>query len=511
MNTETQHMHFIQPMTPMESLLSAIDNAKPIHLPQPNNKRSRPSSPQQSMSIESILDHHHERPFKRQNYHPVSPPPQSPPLTCKKMSTVTCYHASVAQKSYGSEKRFLCPPPIVMMSNQLSHTPLVSMTVVCETGDRQLEQRALLDENLKGSFKYLFVTGTAKAKQFCLRVNLTKQQQQQSYASFFSSPISIISKPSKKTAKARNISTCLFNNAYVSLFNRINSQTVRTKYLTTENKQMCAKHASWSPFEIIVVRQPNQALNPDNHSVSVPITYGTEIILKDVHTGISSPPLIIRKVDKGRIVNHAYGLLSQMQKIALQLASSSSQAEPLYLNANGQAMHHQESDNHSNHNTSAWIDFSPSKIVQEAETTEIVSDYLCWTIVGISKFEYSFSETNMPIETTQRQLSPPPSPPRSIMPYPLIHSVDYAPSSHALKITGQHLTHGRLLEFWLGSHGPLKAKEEAKDQVLIELPDTQNLTTELPLLLVRQDGFVYHSNKSLCYQSNQWSIMDTTF
>ncbi|KAG1080061.1 hypothetical protein G6F42_023485 [Rhizopus arrhizus] len=290
-------------MTPMDSLLSAIDSAHPIHLPYPNNnrKRNRPSSPQQSMSIESMLDSDSDYMSHKRHCSasPVlSPPPQSPPLYYnhhqmqqqqqKPMtSTVTCYHASVAQKSYGSEKRFLCPPPIVMMSNA-KQSPIVSMSVVCETGDRQLEQRTLLDENLRGSFKYLFVTGTAKAKQFCLRVNLNNQQQQQQqqaqqpYASFFSSPISIISKPSKKTAKARNISTCLFTNSYVSLFNRINSQTVRTKYMTSENKQLCAKHSSWSPFEIIVVRQPNQAANPENHSVSVPITYGTEIILKDI-------------------------------------------------------------------------------------------------------------------------------------------------------------------------------------------------------------------------------------
>lgn len=48
-------------MTPMESLLSAIDNAHPIHLPFPSTstsstKRPRQSSPQQSMSIENMLD-----------------------------------------------------------------------------------------------------------------------------------------------------------------------------------------------------------------------------------------------------------------------------------------------------------------------------------------------------------------------------------------------------------------------------------------------------------------------
>ncbi|KAI8345299.1 beta-trefoil DNA-binding domain-containing protein [Choanephora cucurbitarum] len=488
-------------MTPMESLLSAIDDAKPIYLPNPHNKKKRNRSPTpQQMSIESILDH---TSYKRhQPYYPISPPPQSPPHSSYDKTIVTCYHASVAQKSYGTEKRFLCPPPIVMMSNPVHHQPVVSMTVVCETGDRQLEQRTLLDEQLKGSFKYLFVTGTAKAKQFCLRVNLShQQQQQQHYASFFSHPISIISKPSKKTAKARNVSTCLFTNSHVSLFNRINSQTVRTKYLTTDNKQLCAKHASWSPFEIIVVRQPNQAINPDNHSVSVPITYGTEIILKDVQTAVSSPPLIIRKVDKGQVVHHAYGLLSQMQKIALQLSSSVNQ-EPLYLNANGQAMSPQETD-HSSHNINAWIDFMPSKHTrQNEEEVELVNDYLCWTIVGISRFEYAFSDTPQPIS---RQPSPPPSPPRSIVPYPVLQSVDYL-DTHTLRLTGQHLTAS--LEYWLGSHGPFKAVE-SHDQLLIQLPSNLSKQRPLPLFIVRHDGFIYHSTKSLCFQSKHWFILDS--
>lgn len=508
-------------MTPMESLLNAIDSAHPIHLPLPN-KRPRQTSPQQAMSIESMLDN--ERPLKRY-CSPISPPSQSPKLynSVAKSNLVTCYHASVAQKSYGSEKRFLCPPPIVMMSES-NQIPLVSMSVVCETNtdNKSLEQRTLLDENLRGSFKYLFVTGTAKAKQFCLRVNLVQQQQQLPYASFYSNPISIISKPSKKTAKARNVSTCLFTNSLVSLFNRINSQTVRTKYLTSENKQLCAKHSSWSPFEIIVVRQPNQVINPDNHSVSVPITYGTEIVLKDVNTGVSSPPLIIRKIDKGNVVPGAYGLLSQMQKIALQLASSSS--KPLYLNANGTAMSVQDTSNiegNINHNTSAWIDFTPSTMSES--NTETVDDYLCWTIVGISKFEYAYSEVQQP------QISPPPSPPRTIIPFPVISSIEYLQQQHSLKVIGQHLMQSsRLLEFWLGTHGPLATTVE-NNLLSIQLPDTQHILAtnhdmlisrpdgaryfELPLLLVRQqDGFVYHSTKSLTYdidpncELGKWSV-----
>jgi hypothetical protein len=43
------------------------------------------------------------------------------------------------------------------------------MSVVCENGERSLEQKTLLDESMKGIFKYLHVSGTAKANCFELK------------------------------------------------------------------------------------------------------------------------------------------------------------------------------------------------------------------------------------------------------------------------------------------------------------------------------------------------------
>jgi recombining binding protein (suppressor of hairless) len=189
------------------------------------------------------------------------------------MTTVICLHAAVAQKSYGSEKRFLCPPPIVHIEGPVwqmrSQQP--SMAIISETGERSFEQKAPLDNNMTASFKFLHVTGIQKTKSFQLSLDIaepsppsltpegTEVPGGRVWASFDSAPVAIISKPSKKTAKTRNISSCILAGGPVSLFNRINAQTVRTKYMTIDHAQLCASNVSWSAFNVNVIRRPTEA------------------------------------------------------------------------------------------------------------------------------------------------------------------------------------------------------------------------------------------------------------
>ena len=143
----------------------------------------------------------------------------------------------------------------------------LSMAVVSEAGERSFEQKAPLDNNMVASFKFLHVTGTAKAKSFQLSLDIaepptpsvapesTETVSGRVWATFDSAPVTIISKPSKKTAKTRNISSCILAGGPVSLFNRINSQTVRTKYMTIDHAQLCASNVAWSAFNVNVVRR----------------------------------------------------------------------------------------------------------------------------------------------------------------------------------------------------------------------------------------------------------------
>uniref|UniRef100_A0A1D1XCM4 Recombining binding protein suppressor of hairless n=1 Tax=Anthurium amnicola TaxID=1678845 RepID=A0A1D1XCM4_9ARAE len=371
------------------------------------------------------------------------------------MTTITCQHASVAQKSYGSEKRFLCPPPVVFIERpnncrNFNGKPEISMSVVCENGERSLEQKTLIDENMKGTFKYLHVSGTAKAKYFELKLKIFHKNSSIPYMVFDSSPVTIISKPSKKTAKARNVSSCILSGSHISLFNRINSQTVRTKYMGIEGGQLCAKNSSWSSFVITVMSNDNHnGLNsfssknvyPNGSPSSclnntIQVTYGSEVVLSDPTTGFTSERLIIRKVEKGRITQGACGPVSQMQKIALQCVRSNNRRESLYLSAAGpitmDSPHSQDQCTVSG--ASPYLGYQSSRVVhmQNMEftkepfrmvnmqnipcttksdtviaptTVEEVDDYLCWTIVGISKFQYTFYEPLTPTSTPSTPIS----------------------------------------------------------------------------------------------------------
>ncbi|KAG0296738.1 hypothetical protein BGZ98_000841 [Dissophora globulifera] len=187
------------------------------------------------------------------------------------MTTIRCWHGAIAQKSYGIEKRYLCPPPMVHVSAGVNskqiraEQPHVTMSVIHEKvsgphhGENLMEQDCTLDDGLKCSFRNLHVTGTgsdsSKRFKLGLQVFLNKHAAMPT-AIMDSNPIPIISKPSKKTAKAGNASCFILNGMSVSLLNRINAQTVRTKYMAVDNNAVCAKIGSWSSFTIKMVKPP---------------------------------------------------------------------------------------------------------------------------------------------------------------------------------------------------------------------------------------------------------------
>ncbi|KAJ1653054.1 hypothetical protein IWQ61_006746 [Dispira simplex] len=442
---------------------------------------------------------------KSETHSPSGNPP--PPSSAPTMITITCLHALVAQKSYGSEKRFLCPPPMIMLrgtrkgvpvplsAQDLPFTSELSMTVVNDRGaDTHVQSTIALDSSGVGICKHLHVSNMAKSKFFKLRLDLPKRDrhvdpsrssqyaaiasslpsavQSLPFATFESSPISIISKPSKKTAKARNNSSCVLSGSSIALFNRINSQTVRTKFLSVHDGVLCARNATWAAFTITLASSNHGVMSGshDAEHTGMPITYGSEVILSNASLGIRTEPMVICKVEKGRLAASARGPVSQMQKIAFQrtrkhptsppsstlpanyyLSSvTNAESDPAHSlqsppatefttavppmpspfttpNSPGTASTHFSAANGGDSSPSltdavypgsattaghgvqqAPLEFLPSQIVPcshqnhyptamcPSVEAEEIHDKLCWTVVGITRFDYSFMETEGP-------------------------------------------------------------------------------------------------------------------
>ncbi|KAG8982596.1 hypothetical protein FRB94_006491 [Tulasnella sp. JGI-2019a] len=298
------------------------------------------------------------------------------------------------------------------------------------------EQKAQLDDTMQAAFKYLHVGGTAKSKSFHLSLDLSEPpvfdgvpsntnptgtgpeagigsitarmiKPASTWASFNSAPVTIISKPSKKTAKTRNLASCILAGGPVSLFNRINSQTVRTKYMTVDQGRLCASNSTWSAFNVEVVQavtDPNAAI-PDmggyhpGGAAPQPVTYGSTLLLTDSHTGLTSDPLVIRKVDKGRVImdeGTMGGPVSQMQKVALCRITET--GARYYLSAAGplQILPDPTGSTSAEGKQSVIathpLVYQPPAVREEMKNdvrmeVDEVDDFLCWTIVGICEWK----------------------------------------------------------------------------------------------------------------------------
>ncbi|KAI0244877.1 hypothetical protein L0F63_000294, partial [Massospora cicadina] len=347
---------------------------------------------------------------------------------------IRCYHASVAQKSYGTEKRFMCPPPIVCTLGGFG--PLsVSLAVECDQAS-SLEQLSQLESHL-ATFRYLHVGGATKAKACNLRLSVLGQS-----TSALSSPIAIVSKPSKKSIKSRAPHACIASGSTVSLYTRINSQTVRTNYLlATENSLTVAK-SQWSPFTINLVDGPP----------GTTLHYGSRVTLTDLESGLASEPLEVCRVERGTIVESA-APIAQLQKVALRrpntqtLLSSTLTSQP---------------------------SCSTNRLVNRLAFTAPqakphgIDDREIWTLVNIAMFEAFLP-------------NPPPAPLDQVRNLKILPSLTLTPT---LDLASARLTL-RLRDFsvpqiWLGWLGPLPIHQVGVD-LAVSLPD--------PAVAIQQMGW----------------------
>lgn len=198
-----------------------------------------------------------------------------------------------------------------------------------DTKDRLVELEPPMEQTLESASE------TQQTEQ-----NETQTQQQtqppeppKPWATFVSEPLTIVSKPSQKTAKARSMASCLSTADAFALYVRVNAQTVRTKYMKMDEVDgtpiLTARTGKWSPFRFHVISRASPPEPEDkssrarfklaNDKEAGIITYGSIVQLVDVNTGIRSDPVRLVRVDKNEaVVGEDEGHpVSELQRIGL--------------------------------------------------------------------------------------------------------------------------------------------------------------------------------------------------
>ncbi|KAJ7217855.1 jkappa-recombination signal binding protein [Mycena pura] len=290
--------------------------------------------------------------------------------------TVIVMSSKVAQKSYGTEKRFLCPPPTAIMIGNAWWTEVVRRgeepklcpprVVISISGEPTPQEGSIEWTGASGkSFdvsdpptgttytgrcvgKQLFISDVDEKKKKVealvkITAPATDDEPERIIGTFPSRPIKVISKPSKKRQSAKNLELCINHGSTISLFHRLRSQTVSTKYLCVSGSgssfkgsdgaplmgldqrarqttpSFIARTASWDPFVMYIVdinkpaggidappppppqpdypSPPPNAIAFSNNGSQIPIYYNQTVVLQCLTSGVVSPVLIIRKVD----------------------------------------------------------------------------------------------------------------------------------------------------------------------------------------------------------------------
>ncbi|XP_028284597.1 recombining binding protein suppressor of hairless-like protein isoform X2 [Parambassis ranga] len=405
--------------------------------------------------------------------------------------TVVILHAKVAQKSYGNEKRFFCPPPCVYISGHgwrvmQDHLKAAGhgdsayrlcgyMCLDSSTQSQADMFKLVFDEQPNSRMfacaKSLFISDQDKRKHFCLLLRLFLGNRQE-VGSFQSRMIKVISKPSQKRQSMKNADLCISSCSRVALFNRLRSQTVSTRYLSVDRGAFIASARQWTAFTITMVE--DQRADHGSFVLSEGfICYGCVVQFVCTESGVALPPMVIRKVNKQQAILDVDEPVSQLHKCAFQFRDD---PQVFMCLSNDSIIQYQ----------------APSSVRDPSRV--VLNDGSCWTIIGVEAVEFRFNQGLGCIQTP-------------VTPFPVITGLEVNGGGHVamLEVHGENFSPH--LKVWFGN-SEAETMFKSPKSLLCVVPDVsvfsdgwrclRRLIT-VPLSLVRLDGLIYRTSFSFTY------------
>ncbi|XP_056156963.1 recombining binding protein suppressor of hairless-like protein [Lampris incognitus] len=404
--------------------------------------------------------------------------------------SVTILHAKVAQKSYGNEKRFFCPPPCVYISGRgwrVKQDHLKSagygqsvyrvcgyMCLDCSSQSQADTFKLVFDDQPNYKFacaKSLYISDQDKRKHFRLLLRLFLGNGQD-IGSFQSKMIKVISKPSQKRQSMKNADLCISSGSRVALFNRLRSQTVSTRYLSVEKGAFIASARQWTAFSITLVEEPR----PDQGDFVLSegfICYGCVVQLVCTYSAVALPPMVIRKVNKQHAILDVDEPVSQLHKCAFQFRD----------------------------NPHAFLCLSNDTIIQYQSLSSVrdnsrvvLNDGSCWTIIGVEVVEFTFNQGLANIQTP-------------VSPVPVITGLEVNGGGHVamLEINGENFSPHLKVLF---GNSEAETMFKSPKSLICVVPDVSVFSEgrcclrriiTVPLSLVRLDGLIYRTSFGFTY------------
>ncbi|KAH8037462.1 hypothetical protein HPB51_010989 [Rhipicephalus microplus] len=398
-------------------------------------------------------------------------------------------HAKVAQKSWGNKKWFICPPPCVYLlgdgwqrrrdqllrAGESEEGAQLRAFIGIDHSGHDIQQLDFGDKNYSTT-RTLFISGSDKRNQFMLHVNLFYGNGE-SVGAFQSKRIMVISQQSTKKHLLNNADLCIASGTWVALFNRQSLSTVNMRFLHVDGGNFYASSSQWGAFSIHLLDDKAEVRHGYIH-------YGSIVKLVCSVTGITLPPLIIRKVDNQNVFLDADEAVLQLQKCAFYMKDT----ERMYLCVSQENI----------------IQFQATPCCKDVKR-DLIDDGASWTIVSTDKAEYRFFKGAGPTRGP-------------VTPVPVVNSLHLNGGGDVtmLEIAGENFTAN--LRVWLGNV-EVETIYRSAECLLCALPDISTFregwqgmcsSTQMPISLVRSDGVIYATELTFTYTPEPGLVPETS-